>query len=97
MQCDKDGRRFESFTRERPYELGAGVDFEEGLVRFSTAVPCFADVAFDRVGAILLEKMEKQLPVLESWSQQSLKTQGDRIPLRGPSGYAYRKPARPDA
>jgi hypothetical protein len=86
MECDKDGRRFERFRRDLPYELSAGayVDLQDGSkygTRFQKAVQCFAGKPFDQIGAVLQGEMERYLPTLEQWDVQYLKDNGKKVQL----------------
>lgn len=87
MELDKEGRRFEQFRRDLPYELGAGgyVVVQDGSkygTRFQRAIQCFSGKPFDEVGAVLHSEMENQLRALEAWDVQFLKNYGEKVPLR---------------
>lgn len=86
MEFDKDGRRFERFRRDLPYELSAGASLilEDGSkygVRFDKCFQCFAGKPFDQVGAVLETEMEKHLPTLERWDAQYLRENGEKVQL----------------
>jgi hypothetical protein len=86
MECDKNGQRFERFSRDLPYELSAGayVDEQDGSkygVRFQKGLLCFSGKPFDQVGAVLRSEMEKHLPALKQWDAQHLKENGKKVQL----------------
>ncbi|HEY2585399.1 MAG TPA: hypothetical protein VGI81_06535 [Tepidisphaeraceae bacterium] len=86
MEYDKDGRRFERFRRDLPYELSAGayVDVQDGSkygTRFGKVIQCFSGKPFDQVGAVLQYEMQKHLPVLETWDAQYLKDNAKKVHL----------------
>ncbi len=86
MESDKNGRRFERFRRDLPYELSAGayMDIDDGSkygTRFQKAFSCFSGKPFDEVGAILLGELQRHLRTLELWDEQYLKTHGMKVQL----------------
>ena len=88
MGLDAQGRRFESFERDRPYELGAGacLDVRDGPkhgTRYCKSVMCFEGVPFEQVGAMLLTEMEKYLPLVGQWTAQYLRESGMKVKLGG--------------
>ena len=89
MGLDENGRRFERFRRNLPYDLHGGVTldaWDESAVgtRFGTTVAAFTGKPFKDVGAVLLAEMERLLPHLMRWDARSLKEQGKRtlLPVR---------------
>ena len=92
MGLDENGRRFERFRRNLPYDLHGGVTLdvrdESGIgTRFVMTRAAFTGKPFEEVGAVLLAEMERLLPHLAHWNAQSLKERGKRTPLwRGPRG-----------
>lgn len=87
MELNQEGRRFEKFTPDLPYGLGAGayIEFQDGPeygARLQTAFTCFSDKPFYEVGAILEAKMESSLRVLEGWDVRYLQAHGKKIQLR---------------
>ena len=90
MEEDKDGKRFEKFSRDLPYGLGAGADIvvQDGSrygTRFQSGFCCFSGKPFDQVGAVLQSEMERHLPTLEQWDVQFLKDCGQKVKLGGSS------------
>ena len=86
MEFDREGRRFEHFTRDLPYELstGASVVLEDefnGTVRFQKAIQCFSGKPFAEVGAVLLSEMQKYLSIVEKWDAHHLLTYGKKVDL----------------
>ena len=80
MEFDANGRRFEIFSRDLPYELSAGAHFDEfssdGRNRFHKVYQCFSGRSFDEVCASLAVELEKNLPILEGWDVRFLKADG---------------------
>jgi len=86
MESDKDGRRFERFRRDLPYELsvGAYVDVQDGSrfgIRFQKSFQCFSGKPFDQVGAVLQSEMETHLDTLEKWDEHYLNENGQKVRL----------------
>ena len=86
MELDTNGRRYEKFSRDIPYELSAGayVDVQDGSKygsRFQKSVSCFSGTPFGRVPAILQNEMQKYLPRIDGWDMDSLKDKGQKIEL----------------
>jgi hypothetical protein len=86
MELDKDGRRFERFSPDLPYELSAGahVIVEDGSAhgtRFQKSLLCFSGKPFERVGAVLKSEMEKYLCIIKEWDAQYLIEHGDKVKL----------------
>jgi len=86
MEFDKDGQRFNRFSRNLPYELSAGASLpmQDGSrygIRFDKCLQCFSGKPFDQVEAILRGEMEKHLPTLEGWNAQYLKENGEKVKL----------------
>ena len=83
MECDPDGRRYEKFWREAPFELGAGstVDYHqpEFRVRYGKAALCFSHKPFCALAAILREHMDLWLPKIEKWDCAFLKEHGSMM------------------
>jgi hypothetical protein len=84
MGLDKDGCRFETFVRDRPYDLSAGayLDQPDGL-RYSKTLVCFSDTPFFEVASVLMQQMEQAVPVLEKWDSGYLIANGTKIKLDG--------------
>jgi hypothetical protein len=77
MELDKEGHRFERFTRDLPYNLCGGACFDvrdatKLRVRYGRIFHYFRGKPFDQVGAVLQDEMEKHLPTLERWDVQHL-------------------------
>jgi len=88
MEFDENGHRVERFRRDLPYELSGGAYFDEGDsspygVRFQKSFHSFSRKPFEQVGAVLLNEMEKHLPILETWDVPYLKTNGKKGQLGG--------------
>jgi hypothetical protein len=88
MEFDKDGRRFEKYSPNLPYELGAGADLivQDGSkygTRFQKAFSCFTGRPFREVPRILRSTMEHHLPLLESWDAKFLLDNGLKVVLGG--------------
>ena len=88
MGLDSEGKRFEWFRRDLPYDFGAGADcvLQNGSKhesRFGMMIECFRNRPFDQIGSILSYEMETHLPTLEQWDVQYLLSHGTRVPLRG--------------
>ena len=86
MEWNKEGKRFERFSRDLPYELSAGAysveqDGSAHGVRFQMSFRCFSGKPFDQVAAALLPEMEKQLQLLETWNVNFLKQSGTKVQL----------------
>lgn len=86
MECDKNGRRFERFSRDVPYELSAGVyvDVQDGSkygIRFQKAILCFSGKPFRQVGPVLRTEMDRCLKKLEQWDVECLKDDGTKVQL----------------
>lgn len=85
MALDANGRRFEHYTPELPYDLSAGawIDVPDGGgTRFGSHSECLSARPLHEITPILLQTMEQHLPKLEAWSVQDLKDKGRRSPLR---------------
>lgn len=86
MELDRNGRRYEQFRRDLPYELSAGayIDVPDGSkygIRFSKCFQCFSGKPFDEVSAVLQGEMQKHLGALEEWDSQYLKDNGTKTQL----------------
>jgi len=86
MEYGNDGKRFEQFSRDLPYELSAGASLvvQDGSkygIRFDKCFQCFSGKPFDQVGAVLQRELERHLRTLEQWDAQYLKENGERIQL----------------
>ena len=76
MQLNDDGRRFERFGPDLPYELSAGAycdvdDVSGKRVRFQMAFQCFSGKPFEQVASALPSELEQNLETLESWTEQN--------------------------
>lgn len=86
MEFDENGRRFEQFQCDLPYELSAGayIDVQsegKGGVRYQKCFQCFSGKPFNQVSAVLLGEMEKHLSTLEKWDLFYLKANGDKVQI----------------
>lgn len=86
MDLDKNGRRFERFRRDLPYELSAGayIEVDPGTgstIRFYKFILCFRGKPFEQIGAILESEMERFLPTLEGWDAEYLAKTGAQVQL----------------
>jgi len=96
MGLDSNGKRFEKFWRELPYDFGGGAycvlqDNSKQVFRFGKIIDCFQNRPFDQIGSILIHEMEIHLPTLEQWDVQYLLSHGTKVPLGGsapPRSYA---------
>jgi hypothetical protein len=87
MALDANGRRFEQYRPDLPYDLGAGVwidvpDDNGGGTRFSSFGECLSARPLQEIIPVLLQTMEEHLPGLVAWSVDDLKAKGRRSPLR---------------
>lgn len=87
MGCDKNGRPYDHFRRDLPYDLwaGASVVIQDGSkygTRFGKWFACFSGRPFDQVGGVLLSEMERHLPTLEAWDETYLKANGEKGEIR---------------
>jgi hypothetical protein len=87
MALDANGRYFEHYSPDLPYELGAGVwidvaDGTGGSTRFASSSECLAARPLSDITPILLQTMEEYLPRLESWSVGELQEKGRKVPIR---------------
>ena len=85
-ELDKEGRRFEKFSPDLPYGLGAGAHFHlpegsERGIRFQKGITCFSQTPFEKVPAILKSEMEKHLPMLATWDRSYLIQHGKKVML----------------
>ncbi|CAN5660210.1 hypothetical protein BH09VER1_BH09VER1_00420 [soil metagenome] len=105
MELTPEGTRYTEFFEAIPYELGAGAsvtfpnETEHGY-RFSKTYACFSNRPFHEVPRTLMEELEKNLPVLNSWTGEFLQKEGLRVQFGGESQtghavmlYAWRKGA----
>lgn len=88
MKLDKDGRHYEEFRRDIPYELSAGAftDIHEGSkdrFRYAKSFVCFNDLPFDQVSSVLEKALLKDLPTLDGWNAEYLVRTGEKIKLGG--------------
>jgi hypothetical protein len=86
MGLDANGRRFEHYRPDLPYDLSAGVyidvpDGDGGGTRFSSYGECLSAGPLHEITPILLQTMEQHLPKLETWTVQNLKEKGRRSPI----------------
>jgi hypothetical protein len=89
MEYDADGRRFETFTRERPYELSAGgeIHVDDGSAlgaRHQKAIVCFCAMPFENVAARLEAEMQRAFDIVRSWTPAYLKGNGLYVRLGRP-------------
>lgn len=79
MECDKDGKHFERFRRDLPYELCAGAYVDlENRTRFHKYIYCFKGKPFDQIVGVLESEMEKCLPILDQWDAKFLLENGEK-------------------
>jgi hypothetical protein len=87
MALDANGRRFEHYRPDLPYDLGAGayVDMKEdgptGGTRFGTSMVCLSARPLSAITPVLLQTMEEHLPRLEAWGVRDLQERGRRSPI----------------
>jgi hypothetical protein len=86
MEFDKDGKRFEYFKRDLPYELSAGAfvfetDSSNQRTRFDKSFQCFSGKPFEEVSAVLKSEMQTNLLTLEKWDFKYIEDNGRKIIL----------------
>ncbi len=86
MALDKDGKRFEKYFDDVPYDLSAGgyADFKDKTPhghRYQQAYLCFTAKPFREVPAILHAELEKNLKIVEAWTMETLMKEGKKVQL----------------
>ena len=86
MELGANGRRFQSFKPDLPYELAAGayVDVPDGSkfsVRFQKSIQIFSGRPFETVNSVLSIELKKHIMLIEQFDLEYLQTCGQRVPL----------------
>ncbi|MCA9253814.1 MAG: hypothetical protein R3E58_06815 [Phycisphaerae bacterium] len=86
MTLDPNGQRYETFARDRPYELGCGafVDLDKGTPhahRYGKAIIIYEDRPFHKVADTLMADLEEYEQVIRQWTLETLKKEGQRSSL----------------
>ena len=73
MSLDANGRRFERYSPDLPYDLYAGVYVDVGSTRYAAGEECLTARPLHAITPILWRTMERHLPKLAAWSVADLK------------------------
>ena len=87
MELDENGRRYEQFRHDLPYELSSGayidaLQHSKHGIRYQISELRFSGKPFAEVGAVLLKEMEDQLQILDKWDDRYLLDKGIKVELR---------------
>jgi len=86
MGLDKNGRRFEKYFDDVPYDfcVGADVTFSDDTKyghRYGKVYLCFTNKSFREVPAILRQELEENLKIIETWTLETLMKEGKKVQL----------------
>jgi hypothetical protein len=86
MELDENGKRYEQFFEEVPYELSAGayidiLDKTKYGHRFQKSFVLFSHRQFKDVPTTIIEGLKKSDEILTSWNKAFLKADGQKVEL----------------
>ena len=81
MDCDENGKHFESFFPEAPYSMGFGVWMDFGKTRYGWSDFQFRGIRFCDLPARLNRDLEEALCVIDKWNKKRLMEEGRKATI----------------